>query len=390
MLRRREAVASNQQVGVKTMWESLVGKRLLHDEHRYEEMDWEHEVVPKGAARILPKSCFQPSVKDMSCDRMKDVMGFNAKTSWPSCNADTSCGDFLDLKVAQHFAATNTWGHVGMTWFSCLCYTTEIAIRKRSQGSPWLLPISISGGFVVCWPACQQQGGAGDQLFYTPSTDATAEDVVFICITDLEDWEAVHVRWVTLLVQFKDFGQVLVPGAGASFRGEVRSLGQLAARNAYWSLSKTMLERLCRYYGVVFERGASLLEVLRALVTGVTKLPENDVINILELRAQAHRVDHAMQGLIQKEAFDLCDKADQEEFTNSGKDFEVQQSVTQEYHTGLRKLRQELRAKSKRKNPLAGKKYRTWAPAGVPDATLCVCVGADLLAPHSELVGRCA
>ena len=183
-------------------------------------------------------------------------------------------------------------------------------------------PVAFSSGIVVGWPA--RPIAAGKESFYVPDDKVGVGKISFFAITDPKRWDALLVEWLSPLAQRKDLGKVYTSGVAGRQQGRVMTLDLLAARNAYWRLNKTTLERLCRYYGVVIARGANLFTLLHDLVAHVTEASEAEVLDILQKRVRNMNHDSTLQSLLRQEAYDLCEKKDQKELAKSDKEYTVE------------------------------------------------------------------
>ena len=226
-------------------WMSLIESSVAEGWFNYTQLPgWENEVVPRGLLRGRSLPDFFATSDTAASTSFRDVVGTGPPT-WTSLAPKMDIQMAADLALARDCAKTDTWSDASKLWLSCLIPDTTFLVRKISTNpdAPWFWRMgeaAVSGK--LGWPAKETR--AKQQVFWTVLHEVASGDLEWIMITDVTEWEAIRVRFVSplgLALRCGSGGFLPHPSIMALPMCAPQPLLQCAARNTFWKLPKTAL-----------------------------------------------------------------------------------------------------------------------------------------------------
>lgn len=274
-----------KQVSPMRVWSSVAFSELTSQTHRFKEIQWKEEVVPRGVKDQIPSRLFVAQ----GCENKKvyhPIASEKAATSWHSPSPMSCIVQREDLALAAYCHEHDAWDLAPSSWKSCLARGGKLLIKHRKGhfGGDWLFALSSGVGVcVLCWPATQVT--EGDDVYWKP---ATAEDILWVPILIHEDWDAVMYDWCGAALVRSHIGDW--PAGGlllARQAGKPAPLLRIAAQGAFAQIGLAGLQQIARSEGCALQAGAGLAASIKALVTHILG-PQSDeaMLSILSRRLQ--------------------------------------------------------------------------------------------------------
>ena len=125
----------------------------------------------------------------------------------------------------------------------------------------------------------------------------------------------------------------------------------VAARNAWWKMPRTEVQRFSELFGVVITPSASLFDTLIASIQGILKTDDETTLKYVGRRLVREKVSSAFTDqLLQLDiAIDLVDQNDKEAFKHDIKHAQKQVENLDEFIVELAQHRQSMEVKKKKK-----------------------------------------
>ena len=154
--------------------------------------------------------------------------------------------------------------------------------HAAGQGQ-WYFPGMTAGdSSVLCWPVSMREvRGTSYKWFYF--SDTTAPQLVSIVELNDNGWMGQQVQfrsWVWQCEIAKAKSQ-LQPGVRIFAEGPQEPVTKIAARNAYWSMSKSNIMDIAKHLGVTLEDGSDLFQVVFDMVSDQLDLDEDATLQIV-------------------------------------------------------------------------------------------------------------
>lgn len=241
-----------------------------------------------SASLRLSKDSFHPSKQNRTLP-LDQIASHSQSPSWWSPSAQHANTNIADLQLLLQSKARGSFRHADCAWLGCLCeaeHKIAIAVARPGGTLAWHFALGyLPGSCVVCWPAelCCFPGSSFQWLRPLESLSR----ISLLAVLDAREMQAVSFEWRSPLWQYD-----LVPGSRsmalsirAVVTGSPRSLLEVAASQAFWSLPLSTLSRLASHHKIGIPPGASLFEAAYALTQGVLGSSDMETVEIVHKRA---------------------------------------------------------------------------------------------------------
>lgn len=167
----------------------------------------------------------------------------------------------------------------------------DVLVRRRAaaggEANAWYMPLfNLPDSCVGLWKVVVV---SQDPFLFGFDLEGVGSMPLLEAVVDLDDWEGRPFRWLSLVGQVRaltlqrgDFGD------GWAVRGlaigDAEPLVQCAARNAFWGISKPVLDKLACERRIELPPGADLFSTIWTMVVSILGCSEGDALDILTLR----------------------------------------------------------------------------------------------------------
>ena len=272
---------SNTTTTPKYALSQVVDHKVLSQKHHFQEISRSREPAPRLSADLEPttfcppfkKSKLHPALKAAAFDEIASM----GDADWYSPGAVGYLAGYADMQALRDVNDSNQWHLLGQRCF-CRLVQRHCAIRKKGGGGPWLLGLgAIDGSVAATWPLID----LGTGMFKLRAQDETRK---LVTIVDVNEWEAINVRFISPLGQAvaKELNALGVAISNATevnvksgsdyghlpivvkSTGPVKGLWQIAAESAFWDLPLTLLREYAEKLDVALT-SCTLVGVIESL-----------------------------------------------------------------------------------------------------------------------------
>ena len=351
---------------------TLIEKKVLSQVHRFKEQKPECSAVVRGME--CPASFYQAAMKDTSIPA-RTMVSTCPTTSWWSPGPGRITCPCADLVLLRYAHAYDKWSQLQHCWLGMLTRFQHSMMLRRVTPTPGIWAFALgpcSDSAVVVWPAHEIFLPDIGSAYYAPRL---SEEPELWAVTAAADFEACTFQWRSPAYAASelpscDKKKKLLPVRSS----EVMPLLQLAARNAFWSLSLASLQSLGKYLGC--DNGPDLLSMLLHLLEHI--LPEESEEarlalagrRMVEFKKKNRSTENDMLEI--DEAHEWLDKND---VTSLRRDGDARKSLhveAKEFGHRFREKKKELRTKVVAPPPAKKAKKAGGKAAAAPPAKLTV------------------
>ena len=262
MLKRKNLVRPERAAA------TLIEKKVLSQVHRSKEQKPECSAVVRGMER--PASFYQAAMKDTSIPA-RTMVSTCPTTSWWSPGPGRITCPCADLALLRYAHAYDKWSQLQHCWLGMLARFQHSMMLRRVKPTPGMWAFALgpcSDSAVIVWPAHEIFLPDIGSAYYAPRL---SEEPELWAVTAAADFEACTFQWRSPAYAASELPSCAKKTKLLPVRSsEVMPLLQLAARNAFWSLSLASLQILGKYLGC--DNGPDLLSMLLHLLEHI--LPE--------------------------------------------------------------------------------------------------------------------
>ena len=263
------------------MWQTLIKKHVLDEVHDYRAVDFESGVAPRGKGSKLPENMYHPRPKMNSID-MKNIIGFNQRPSWVTCNPTTWSTLYSDAVLLKHCHEKGSYHLIGQRWFAVLISKMKEVVLRLKDTDVWYFCVGdVAESVFFAWRAVRHNNEAGT-VWFTPAYDESAL-CTFVCL-DLDLWEVLPIKWLVPVEQYtlKGLSQQSSPAAMRAFpQGEATPVLEAAAKTCFQGLSLEFLRKLAKHVGVEVPSPATKFKLVTFLMQHILTCSEQDVCDYL-------------------------------------------------------------------------------------------------------------
>lgn len=244
------------------------------------------------------------------------------------------CVAFCDIALVDLLAAGDLWAFAVNIWQNCLLEGSRMVVRNRTKpGAPWLLtlrPVPSTASFALALDMCTVGEGPKQMTYFK---FAKQEQLHFVAVLRLDDWEAMAIDWRSPAFLYTRLGSSAPVGCVALASGLASSLVATAARQAFYTLPVAKMRAIASALGVGHVLGCS----------------EREAFDIVSSRVWRYnrKVGGAINALMEfDEADDMLTKQDQGDLTRTQKSLKEDKAHQAELVAKLHVAREEAEAKS--------------------------------------------
>lgn len=282
--RRAESKSTAEKVSDLRLWTTLIERRVLSQVHGFDEVAYEAEALRRGMGSTEPANFHIPTKQ--GCEQFSDLKSYQSKAEWYSPQPLHYFGNLGDLSMARGCQESGEWTQASKSWLSLLLNGEGICLRKMTGDGQFYIGFrSFAGLASQGWPV--ESVVADGQVLYVPRIVEDHNELPYLHIYDLAQWEAFSFSWIGPLHQRARFNR---RHGGIAILPDTSLVGLLrcVALKAFWRLPKTPLVQVAKHVGCALEDGASLLSVINALVRfACPELDDKAVVDILQQRTIA-------------------------------------------------------------------------------------------------------
>lgn len=247
--------------------------------HNYKEYDGEGAPWPVGKVK-LDAGVFHASRAHASTNIIGECASKQSKASWVSFSPASWVQQVSEQASLEHAHCMADWSALESSWLVGF-FEKGLMVRKRNSVE-WFFCLGAFGASgALGWPARIIQGMLGDEVVL--DTQVAADDLMWLWVVDIDDWEAREVTWVSPLRRMVKTGSTSTDQlTGVLFEAPSKIL-EVAARKAFWRFGHTQLRVLASHIGA--SAGASVFETLVNLIRAILgDIGDEEMSTILEHR----------------------------------------------------------------------------------------------------------
>lgn len=343
--------------------------------HRYEKLP----PSVGGASRNvrIGREVFRASAKHASMS-FRGIVSGGPSPPWYSPSADRHGVASADLQVAADAFASGQFrdATVANAWVGAICdYRHQIAIRRTgSDGDRWFICLKhMPGSACVLWPCILRNfPGHGSQQYFIPEVQLTEPFLATIC--SFTEWEGASFAFRSAAWQHTDMPSardaIVMPAIRLVRSSAVMPLASLAAKCAFWSLSKAWLQSAASLLGLQVPDGSSVVALVELLCKSILGVGDEEAVECVEHRLVCMSKDLGdadAEAAEVEELEDVLERRDEKlveaEYQARQKDEQHFREVREEYRQRRAAVRPKAAAKPSAVNP-RGVRYPRRLPAG--------------------------
>ena len=309
--------SGNKKAALRTQYLATIKSAIQSQEHRYTDLPWEHEELPRAMASENQDTFFHPLVR-LAPSWLREVVGTNAKPKWYSPAPLYQNNQDADLALAEHYKEHGGWLSAGDTWLALLLRGPRLLVRHTTlfgrDAMYFVLP-EFFGVACVGWPA--QKIKIGGAVFYRPQYEAlTPDSLKWLVVDEVKNWRSTPFEWVSpahcasLMKRPRQGGVLAKPS-----KPEAPIL-ETAAGEAFWEIPWTQITALCKHLGVATAGDDTLFERVKKLIQFC--LPRLSMEALHDILAKRIRRPVPLQELVESpEVQELLTKDEEKEFKDT-------------------------------------------------------------------------
>jgi len=341
--RRQETRGSNQQVSCDRTWSILLEKKILEEVHGYNPIEPVGEVA-KG--ETLLGSTYRPQARQVSTE-LRGIMGTSPTPSWVTFSPANSGVVFADLQLMEWCRQADAWKKGAHSGWSILMQGNTLLRRRCSEG-PWFFALGHVGGVMpVGWPAKHHDCPGGCKV-WPPENAFKPFDFPWLEVIDVDDWEAMPVRWLSPMHLRARWGPKIsfsggIHGIVAEPTADPAPLLVVAAKACFWELTVVPLRQLAKFMGLDLPVMPSLFTVLSALLRFILKCTDSELADILAMRIKSPEETLMSDLAHTDEIGDLLDKNDLQDLETAKEASSAAATVQDIFRQEFRQLHVKIR-----------------------------------------------
>ena len=261
----------NRRMSNARRWSTLLQRNPATTKYQFQDLPaWSCEPIPRGFKDRDMADLYATAARQASMD-LKTVVGKAQTPEWHSPSPLGEVGVHSDLHLATlcNRLGDADWGEASNRWLGMLLKYKNMMVRcKRLYGDVWYFSLSDAGTpGKFCWPA--EPIRLGREVYYRLKPEPKLDELPFLHVYKLADWQAMEVQWQCPLALRVAHGSSQIAGVLAKPMEKATSLIKFAASRAFYDIPKSPLQQLARHLGCVFQVTDDLLTRVNKLVTHV-------------------------------------------------------------------------------------------------------------------------
>ena len=323
--------------------------------HGYVPVDHDIDAVPSSLR--LSKDMFESRPKAASLD-FTTVRGRSSTPSWYSPGASNISANVADLFALRQAKEAGSLSVLNKAWLGCLLdvkHKIIVRLKKGGQTCYYLGLHHWNNSACLVWPVTPKNVPKTSWVIYDIDTIKKPE---FVTVTSLQSKGRGSITAITYAWRSWSWQQMHLKGAadvlGPAWRIVVskdekfRPLIEVAALNAFWLLSKSVLQDFATDLGIHVPRGEALFGYALALIKAVLKVDDVEGLRILQKRMVTMRnMNEFTTELLEiEEATDVLEKHDVKAVKSDQKKAELQEKDAQDFANAYRTASRDLRERA--------------------------------------------
>lgn len=300
---------------------AILRQGVVHRRHRFAAIEPDTPVGPKPAR--LPIQAFQGKIAERSLP-WQTVVSTSSATTWYSPNAENYSANAADMVLLQEARRAGDLDAVSEAWLGCVAQVSHKLLLGIPQGNGQFRYYHLLHHFdksgVLGWPDdVVSVPGTGQQVFVHSLSEKSP---TVLALLSFEGVRAMTFKWWSWLHQVHAWGRKVsdlpVRIAAVIDNGPAGGL-EVAAKHAFWAMSRTSIVRLGGLKGVVVPGSATMCEALMLVVQAcLPGASQDDVLRALAQRLCINEVSasfaDAFLGI--EEAHQVLDRDDAEKLVS--------------------------------------------------------------------------
>lgn len=377
-MRRVEQKKHNRVSRTSELYKCLVERKVLNVVHHFETI--KPREARLTAAPRLPANAYQP--KADIWPRLKEIIGYNQKTSWWSGGPGGHHLPYCDLELAKFVCERNLENIADRAWLGCLLHSERLMVRSVAPDGgrgQWMLSFGNCGGSAaICWPMeAVAMPGVDFVRCYLPVKVDKFDELPWVTVVDEEAWETMPFAWQPMLKLWSLYPEL----RGSRFSGifalptaAPAPMVVTAARGAFWDLPRVTLARLAKHLQLPCDEHEPIFDFCFNMVKQILGVSDKEALEIMSSRlartaqAQNAGVDAFLQI---DEMCNMLNQEDRREITSEKAELKKKQEVHAEFKSAYKKkrlavsgkpakLKVQTRQQLAKKSPPAGSGQRVY------------------------------
>lgn len=267
---------------------SALESNILTDRHHFEPISW--DMPMHGKRSSLSRDTFAPGAGGRSLP-FEAIVGTSSTPAWHSPAAFSSCAPVADLALIGDAAQLNSLGSLWKAWLGCLgdaSHRMVWGIRLDGHGEwSWYIPLNhMCDSAVIAWPVrLREMSGHPETMWAEIKTDIKEPSLLSVFTLAVGNLKAASFVWKSPIAQRVAYPRShLRPGIRCVLTEEPKDIRQVAAKQAFWSLTKPTLHSLADYWQIHVPEGADLFGTLYAMVQNCLGVSDEEAIRVVSQR----------------------------------------------------------------------------------------------------------
>lgn len=279
----------------------------------------------------LSNDTFHPQRKHMSFD-YSGIASYSQQAPWWSPSSGGWCVPHADIELLRQAKATGSMHRVSKCSLGEVCSSAHrmgIGFPDGAGRWHWFFCLKhLPKSAVMCWPAeLRRIDNCKDAMVLEPNMEADGVALNGVWSLAPSHLRVVCYEWKSWLWQShclpREATQNMRPGIRAFVnKFGIQTMQEAGSREAWWGLSRSFLAELAGEFGIVFESGASLADLLWCMIQNSLATSDSETLDILHKRLarDSCNSDHCAALLEIEEAIEVCDHLDSRKVNQAKKE----------------------------------------------------------------------
>ena len=297
--------------------------RVESAKHRFKSLPFECQAIPRGLQSQSPKAMFKIQPKEVPED-FKEVVSTSSQPSYQSSVPLASTTPLEDMHIVRYCREKDCIDDAPKCWLCTLAVPLKMILMNPAfHDGKWFLAVRTYTGVCVLGLGVTSVTVGRKNYWRVDDID----DHIWMPILNPRDWSCLPVVWRSPIhLEIVSGSKVKDIALLQTTTYKKENLLMVSARHAFWTIPKTGLRQLSKFYGVHVPAGATFPELLLCLCEAVLgALSEEEKLKILRMRVP--RVDEMKDFLLSEEASDLLTEEDKKELKEEADESEGKKHI---------------------------------------------------------------
>lgn len=374
---------------------------VLDERHSYKPILWDLPVHGKRAS--LKREVFASPASDRSLP-FERIVSTATTPAWHSPASFSNCAPVSDLQLLDDAIRLGDIALVEKAWLGCLGEASHRMVWGLRFGGvgewSWYIPLThMVDSAVIAWPVrLQQMPGHPETTWVDIRKDVREPAILSVFDLSPGTLKAASFVWKSPIAQRVAYPRSDLPLAiRAVLTEEPQDIRLVAARRAFWSLTKATIQGLAAHWGIRIGEGADLFGTLFATVQGCLGGSDGETMRVVSQRLasqeQALTFSEEMSGI--DEVMEVFERPDRASIEQERKKLKEKSSESEAFKAAYREKAERVRsvveqhaAKERKKRKTAAASSSSSRPVRAPDEFTIAQVDAKSLLPPGASVWR--